>query len=255
MFCHRDIKGDKLPPGTVCFTYDDGPGPHTLELGRYLFEQQIPATFFVLGSHVEQHPDVLPRLHDWGHLLGNHTYSHPGLVSLVLEGGDAVGELEKTDRLIRPYLDGDVVFFRPPYGNWREQVTPDGPDREVSVVADLLNRSGRFADYLGPVNWDITGEDWDFWGREQSPEECARRYLEETEKVGSGIILMHDSSAEEFLRVRNRTWQMTTILVPLLQARGYRFVRLDAIPQVRAAAGAGGRGLLSTEYSVLSTQY
>src|SRR5262245_56871277 len=56
MFFHRDIKGDRLPRGTVCFTYDDGPGvtegdgpgPNTLELGRYLFEQEIAATFFVV---------------------------------------------------------------------------------------------------------------------------------------------------------------------------------------------------------------
>jgi peptidoglycan/xylan/chitin deacetylase (PgdA/CDA1 family) len=235
MFFHRDIKGNKLPPGTVCFTYDDGPGPRTLELARYLFDQRVPATFFVLGRHVEQYPDVLPRLREWGHLIGSHTYSHPGLVSLVLEGGDVLGELARTDRLIRPYLDDDVIFFRPPYGNWRERLEPGGPDREESVVADVLNRSGRFADYVGPVNWDITGEDWEFWRQELSPEECARRYLEETEKAGSGIILLHDSSAEDFLRVRNRTPHMTTLLVPLLKERGYRFVRLDAIPQVRAA--------------------
>lgn len=68
MFFDLDLKGDLLPPRTVCLTYDDGPGatdgpgpgPRTSALGRYLCEQGIPATFFMLGRHVEQHPG-LPR--------------------------------------------------------------------------------------------------------------------------------------------------------------------------------------------------
>jgi peptidoglycan/xylan/chitin deacetylase (PgdA/CDA1 family) len=244
MFFHQDIKGDGLPRGTVCFTYDDGPGvtagkgpgPNTLELGRFLFEEQVPATFFVIGSHAEQHRDVLAQLRDWGHLVGNHTYSHPGLVSLALAGGDVIGELRKTDAIIRPYVSGEVVFFRAPYGNWREKVHPDSDqDKTTSLVADILNRSGKFADYVGPVNWDIVAKDWACWRQGISAKECARRYLEETERIGSGIILMHDSSEEEVIRRRNRTMQMTKILVPLLKKRGYRFIRLDAVPQVQDA--------------------
>jgi peptidoglycan/xylan/chitin deacetylase (PgdA/CDA1 family) len=248
MFHHQDIKGNRLPRGTVCLTYDDGPGatdgdgsgPHTMELGRYLFEQQIQATFFVVGRHAESHRDILAHLRDWGHLVGNHTYSHPGLVSLAHAGGDVVGELKKTDHIIRPYVPSDVVFFRAPYGNWREKIAPDSDqDRETSIVADILNDSGEFDDYVGPVNWDIVAEDWACWRQGVSAEECAHRYLAETERVGSGILLMHDSSEEEPVRARNQTMQMTKILVPLLKERGYRFVRLDAVPQVRESIQFG----------------
>lgn len=242
MFLHQDLKGNRLPRGTVCFTYDDGPGvtegdgpgPNTLELGRYLFEQEIPATFFVVGSHAEKHRDVLPRLWEWGHLLGNHTYNHPGLVSLALAGGDVIGELASTDEIIRPYVASDRVFFRAPYGNWREKVRPDcDEDKAISLVADILNGSGRFSDYVGPINWDIVAEDWACWRQGISAEECARRYLAECERVGGGIILMHDSSEEELVRRKNQTMQMTKILVPWLKERGYRFVRLDAVPQIQ----------------------
>ena len=238
MFFHHDIKGDHLPRGTVCFTYDDGPGatagngpgPHTEELGRYLHEQDVPATFFVVGSHAERHRDILARLHAWGHLIGNHTYSHPGLVSLALSGGDVVGELGRTDAIIRPYVSSEVVFFRPPYGNWREKIAPDSDeDKDFSLVADILNRSDSFPDYVGPVNWDIVAEDWACWREGVAADECARRYLTETERVGGGIILMHDSSEEEPVRRRNQTMQMTKILVPLLKEHGYRFVRLDEV--------------------------
>lgn len=235
MFHHQDLKGDGLPRGIVCLTYDDGPGPHTLQLGRYLFAERIAATFFVMGCHAENQRDTLEQLRDWGHIIGNHTYSHPGLVSLALAHGDVVGELKKTDDIIRPYIFSEAVLFRAPYGNWRETKWNSDEDREVSLVADILNHSGQFADYVGPINWDIVAEDWDCWRQGLSAEECARRYLVETERAGSGIILMHDSSEDEFVRSCNHTMQMTKILVPELKKRGYRFVRLDAVPRVREA--------------------
>jgi peptidoglycan/xylan/chitin deacetylase (PgdA/CDA1 family) len=222
-------------------TYDDGPGvsdgdgegPDTLELGRYLYTEGISATFFVVGSHAEAHRDILGQLQEWGHLIGNHTYSHPGLVSLALGGGDVVGELKRTDEIIRPYVSSEVVFFRAPYGNWREKVGPDSEeDKTTSLVADILNRDGGFEDYVGPINWDIVAEDWACWRQGISAEECARRYLVETERVGGGIVLMHDSSEEEAVRSQNKTMKMTKELIPQLKERGYRFVRLDAVPQV-----------------------
>ena len=252
MFFHQDIKGDRLPRGTVCFTYDDGPGltegdgpgPNTLELGRYLYEEQVPATFFVVGSHAKAHRDVLAKLQAWGHVIGNHTYSHPGLVALALADGDVIGELAKTDAVIRPYVSGDVVFFRAPYGNWREKVAPDSDeDKETSLVADILNRSGQFPGHVGPVNWDIVAADWECWRQGVSAEECARRYLAETDWVGGGIILMHDSAEDEQLRSCNQTMRMTKILVPLLKERGYRFIRLDAVPQVADAVGMSREGI------------
>jgi peptidoglycan/xylan/chitin deacetylase (PgdA/CDA1 family) len=238
MFYHHDIKGDRLPRGTVCLTYDDGPGPHTRELGRYLFEEQIAATFFVMGRHAQTQRDILAQLRDWGHLIGNHTYSHPGLVSLALAGGDVVGELKRTDDIIRPYVSSEAVLFRPPYGNWREKAPDSDADKDTSLVADILNRSGQLVDSVGPINWDIVAEDWACWRQGISAEECAHRYLAEAERVGGGILLMHDSSEEEFIRRRNQTMQMTKILVPLLKERGFRFIRLDAVPQVHEAIAA-----------------
>lgn len=245
MFFHHGLRGRSLPDKTLCLTYDDGPGesgagrpgPNTTELGGYLHEEGIAATFFIMGRHGEQYPQTLASLHGWGHLIGNHTYSHPGLVKLALDGGDVMGELEHTHEIIRPYVDGEVFYFRPPYGNWRQKSRPDGPeDAPQSIVANALNRDGRFAHYVGPILWDILAEDWECWRQCISPEECARRHLEAIERVGRGIVLLHDSSEEDDVRPRNRTLEMTRLLVPRLKARGYRFVRLDEIPRVRKAS-------------------
>lgn len=245
MFHHQDLKGVGLPHGTVCLTYDDGPGSQTEELGRYLFTERIAATFFVMGRYAEMQRELLARLQGWGHLLGNHTYNHPGLVSLARAHGDVVGELKKTDGIIRPYVSSEAVLFRAPYGNWRAKKPDSDEDSVFSLVADTLNRSRQFDDYVGPINWDIVAEDWACWQQGITAEECARRYLAETERVGGGIILMHDSSEDASVRDRNQSMQMTKILVPALKKRGYRFVRLDAVPQVREAIAALRSGVLA----------
>jgi peptidoglycan/xylan/chitin deacetylase (PgdA/CDA1 family) len=235
VFYHHDLKGIDLPPRTLCLTYDDGPGEHTEELGRYLHAEGIAATFFVVGARAEGQADLLGQLRGWGHLIGNHTWSHPGLVSLALSGGDVVGELARADALVRPHAAGGRVLFRAPYGNWRERAEGGKGDRPTSVVCDILNDSGRFPHYVGPVNWDVVAEDWECWRQGVPPAEAARRYVAEAERVGRGIVLMHDSSDDPALRPRNRTAEMTKWMVPALEEKGFRFVRLDEVPQVRAA--------------------
>jgi peptidoglycan/xylan/chitin deacetylase (PgdA/CDA1 family) len=243
MLCHHDLRGQSLPERTVCLTYDDGPGettgdgpgPRTSEIGRFLYERGIVGTFFVVGQHAERYPETMVRLQQWGHIIGNHTYSHPGLVDLARAEGDVVGEIARTDAIIRKYVHGRKVLLRPPYGSWREKSRPDGPqDAATSTVADLLNRSGRFPDYIGPIKWDIVGEDWECWRQGLTPAEATRRHVEATERVGRGIILLHDSADEPELRARNRTLELTQLLVAALQARGYRFVGVQQVPDIRS---------------------
>jgi peptidoglycan/xylan/chitin deacetylase (PgdA/CDA1 family) len=241
MFFDADIKGADLPPKTLCLTYDDGPGetqgegpgPRSAALGRYLCDEGIRATFFVIGRHARQFSSSLAEIHRCRHLTGNHTESHPGLVAMAQSGGDVVDEVARADALIRPYVRGGVVFFRPPYGNWREVDPSTGTDRTSSIVAERLNCSGQFADYIGPINWDISAEDFAFWRRGASADEAAAGYLQEIEAVGRGIVLMHDSSEEEQIRKQNRTLEMTRLLVPELRRRGYRFIALEEIPAVK----------------------
>ena len=109
-------------------------------------------------------------------------------------------------------------------------------------MADVLNRGGRFRHYVGPVNWDVVGEDWECWRLELPMAEALRRHLDAVERAGGGILLLHDSSEQEEIRARNRTAELTMHLVPELKQRGYRFVRLDETPQARAAAEIAARG-------------
>ncbi len=234
MFLHADIKGNDLPAKTLCLTYDDGPGPQTEELGEYLNREGISATFFVVGRHAEKYPHVLRSLARQGHTIGNHTYSHPGLVALAESGGDIIGEIA-ADRCDHPRVERrKAEIFSRPYGNWRQIDPETAADKGVSIVANTLNASGRFDHYVGPVNWDISAEDFAFWRRGDSAEEAANAYLKLIEQIGRGIVLMHDSSDEEIVRRQNRALELTMLLVPELKRRGYRFVSLAELPQVKA---------------------
>lgn len=246
MFFHVDIKGDQLPAGTLCLTYDDGPGettgadrgagPRTLELGEYLFNEGISASFFIIGDHAQRHPGVMSQLARLKHTIGNHTFTHSGLVPLAVSGGKVVEEISRTSALIRSEVSQPIMFFRAPFGNWRETVGADPVrDKPISIVADLLNRHNACRSLVGPINWDISGHDYDYWRKGLSAPECAAEYLESIERIGSGIVLLHDSSEDHLIRAGNRTCELTKLIVPVLKRRGYKFIGLDAIPQVRSA--------------------
>ena len=124
MFFDHELAGDRLPPGTLCFTYDDGPGhtdgdvntagPRTAELADFLHAQGIRATFFAVGKFAVAHGGILAGLCARGHLIANHTFDHPSLPAFVARGGDVLDQLARTDDAIRPYVEGPVTFFRAP---------------------------------------------------------------------------------------------------------------------------------------------
>lgn len=235
MYLDTPITGATLPAGTLCLTFDDGPGetpgvgpgPHTLKLAQYLDSQGVPATFFMVGKHAQQFASLLPKLQRLGHLIANHTYSHPELPSFMASGGDPVQQVLRTDDLIKPYIDCPITFVRPPYGSW----SPD--------IARALNSSLETAlAHIGPINWDIDGGDWTFWQNGGTPADCAAKYVTDIEARSSGIVLMHDSTADmDSVKWANQTCAMNQLLIPLLLQRGYTFVRLDDVPDVEAVPG------------------
>src|SRR5271155_5558731 len=72
-----------LPPGSrqLALTYDDGPNdPHTLRLLDVLAKHSVHATFFLIGRYVQQRPDIVRAVAQAGHVIGNHTFTHPLLI-------------------------------------------------------------------------------------------------------------------------------------------------------------------------------
>ena len=257
MFFYAPIWGGRLPDKVLSLTFDDGPddiggkgadgaGPQTLNLARFLHERGVPATFFVLGDRAKDSLETLLALRDMGHLIGNHSDCHPNLVKSTAEGVNPVPHVLSSDILIRNTLFSkaaflsETTFFRPPYGRWRN------PSGNYSQVADPLNKEKLLSRCIGPINWDIDSRDWACWRDGESTETCAKECLERIEQKRKGIVLLHDSNFEEEIRRGNNTYALCRIIIPELQKRGYRFIRLDAVPQVASAVLVSKRFSLKT---------
>lgn len=226
MFALKNIDNIDLPHKTLCLTYDDGPGPASAEIGRFLKERGVRATFFVVGKFAAERPQALDQLHADGHIIGNHTFEHPDLPYYVSVNGDVRDQIIRTNTVIRKYNEGKPIYFRATYGKWSPEVA-----KELNVD---MRSSFR---HVGPVYWDISGTDCHSWKLGKSVEEAAEIYLAEIAGKERGVIVMHDDTADmENVASKSRTLELTRLLVPRLQSLGYTFVGLDEIddPQLQA---------------------
>jgi len=224
LYYSNALNGSDLPAKTLCLTFDDGPGNHTLAIARFLFENHIRATFFVVGKYAFHHPEILAELKSINHLIGNHTYDHPDMPVYLSVDGDVIDQVLRTDALIKPYIDQEI-YFRPPYGKWSAE------------VANELNQSMLTANHVGPIHWEIAGVDCYYWQNNWSVADAAVRYLNDIEQHNHGIVVMHDDVSDmDVVKAKNQTLELLQILVPQLLERGYRFVRLDEIPSIKEAS-------------------
>lgn len=196
MSTQRHLRRDRK---IVALTFDDGPDPvRTPALLDVLAAAQAPATFFLLGDAVEMHPEVVTRMANEGHELGNHTYCHRYLP--LARARSVERELAKTDAAIERATGQVPRVARPPWGG-RSPWT-------VRAFARLAKKL---------VLWDVNSFDW----KGKPAAEVVARVLERT-KSGS-IILMHEArdGGEE-------TIEAVRLLIPLLRARGYQLVTVSA---------------------------
>lgn len=153
-------------------TFDDGPSINTPHLLDMLDEYGIPATFFMLGSQAERHPDIVKRVLAEGHEVGNHSYSHPNLRAVSPARKEE--ELRRTDTILRN-LGATPVFMRPPYGSY---------DVATEKAADGLG--------LSLMLWSMDSRDW-----QRLPDNYAtlRNNRGTVYAPGTlrGIFLFHDS--------------------------------------------------------------
>src|SRR5579862_6822201 len=99
----------------LALTYDDGPNdPHTLRLLEVLAKYNVPATFFLIGRYVLQRTEIVREIVKAGHIVGNHTFSHPLLI--FKPASEIRGELIDCRSAIEDAVGKYSDLFRPPFG-------------------------------------------------------------------------------------------------------------------------------------------
>ena len=158
-------------------------------------ERNVKATFFLIGQNIEKenNRELVKRIYEEGHLLGNHTYHHVEITRISDE--EAYQELKMTNDLVHEILGIEMEYMRPPFGSWQKEL-----EERMNVL---------------PVLWTIDPLDW----TTENVDEIVNKVV--TKAGENDIILMHDcykSSVEAALRI-----------IDLLQAKGYEFVTVEEL--------------------------
>lgn len=192
----------------VALTFDDGPTPDkTNQILQILAEEQIPATFFLIGQEVQQHPQLVRQILAAGHQVGNHSFSHQRMI--FKSPAFVAGEIEQTDKLLRDSGADGVIYFRPPYG------------KKLLVLPWYLMKHHRVS-----VTWDVAPENFPKIAKD--PQALVDYTVQQT-KPGSIILLhvMYDS--------RHATMQAVPQIIRQLKAQGYRFVTVHELLKLEQA--------------------
>ena len=202
--------GDR--PGLLALTFDDGPDPRwTPAILDILKRENVPATFFIIGKNGQTYPDLVRRIADEGHELGNHTFTHPNLGEIPLSLTEL--ELNATQRLIESEIGRSTVLFRPPYFGDAEADRPQ--EVEPAIVAQNLG-------YI-MVGVRIDPNDWQRGTTaDQIVSRTVDRAMDKNQETRGEVILLHDSGGD-----RAATVEALPTLIHELKARGFRFVAVS----------------------------
>jgi peptidoglycan-N-acetylglucosamine deacetylase len=204
-----------MRPGELALTFDDGPNPAwTPKLLDTLAEQEVRATFFMLGSHAEAEPELVKRIIAAGHVVGNHSWSHPNLARST--AARVRDELKRTKQTLEQIVGAPVRWFRPPYGARRP------------VVFRIAREMG-----LEPVLWNAMTTDWS----ERSAERIAERLGAMIERAGrrgsAANIVLHDGNHRERSGDRGPSVAAAGLLLKRYSGT-HRFVTVEEWPVDRA---------------------
>lgn len=186
----------------LALTYDDGPNdPHTLRLLEVLARHDVRATFFLIGRYVQQRPDIVREVVKAGHIVGNHTFTHPLLI--FRSAREIRAQLEDCELALNDAIGEHSNLFRPPFGGRRP------------AVLGIARRMG-----LEPIMWDVTGYDWNAPSAEHIEHKVSGQVR------GGNVILLHDGGHRAFGADRSCTVTATDRLISRYKSVGYALVTI-----------------------------
>lgn len=181
----------------IALTFDDGPGEYTEELLNCLVENNAKATFFMLGQNVEAYPEIAKELSDAGMELGNHSYSHPDLVTIGAEA--AAQQVSNTDAALKAATGFEATVMRPPGGSFNDSV-------KAAIDHPL-------------IIWSIDTRDWATKSEEQT-----YQVVMDNAQDGS-VVLMHD--------IHEWSVKAAIRMIPDLIAKGFKLVTVSELAEAK----------------------
>ena len=191
--------GDKI----IYLTFDDGPDPeNTTIVLDILKENNIKATFFILGTEIEKYPALLKRIYDEGHAIGNHSYNH--IYRELYQGANTyIEQLHHTDEIIKSVLGVRSNISRAPGGSAGSFTT---------AYWDILKNQG----YI-EVGWNISSGD----ASNARADIILGNIIQQTKKNtflwSHAILLLHDGKGH------NETVQALPHIIRFYKEQGFDF--------------------------------
>ncbi len=192
-------------PGTnrIALTFDDGPDlKYTPQVLDVLRDYQVPATFFLIGNRAERFPNVVGRILAEGHVIGNHSWSHPDLRRVSKDR--LISEIRRTEEVLENITGRKTALIRPPYG---------------AVTAPVLEQMKEMNYKV--INWSVDSVDW----RDQSADQILINTLPDVR--GGGILLFHSTGGEG--QSMAATVEVLPELIETLKMLGYSFATVDEL--------------------------
>lgn len=188
----------------IALTFDDGPNTQTDAILDILNAENVKAAFFCIGRHIEQKPVQAQRMHNEGHILGNHSQFHTYSFDWM-RSEKMVAEIQQCNATIRNITGRMPRFFRPPYG-----ITNPNLDRAIRRSA------------MESIGWSLRSFDT----MAKDGHQLKNRIINKLQ--GGDIILLHDSVP--------LTREILTDLIQEARKKGFTFVRIDELLDIQAYA-------------------
>lgn len=184
----------------VALTFDDGPDVAiTKQILNILKKERVPATFFVTGRMVKEYPQMLKQIAQDGHIIGNHTWSHPQLTKISDQ--KIVTELQRTNDIVEKEIGKKMLLFRPPYGATNSRV------RKLAKEQGFLI-----------INWSVDTNDWR-GNSGPTIEEIVKKQIS-----NGGIILQHNAGDK-----LQGTVDALPKIIKFLRDQNYQLVTVDQL--------------------------
>lgn len=191
----------------VALTFDDVPDPRfTPRVLDELKKQGVKATFFIVGSRAKKHPDLVRRIHREGHVIGNHSFSHPLFKNRSV--AQFQSEIQRTERIIQSIVGYKPKLIRPPYGEINEGQVKWAKQNGYKII-----------------NWNVDSLDW----KGIDKDKVKKNVLSAV--VPGSIVLQHAGGG--LGSTLNGSIEAIPEIIQTLRKRGYHFVSLTELLQTK----------------------